>query len=357
MVGEEGRPRISSKGRIGKAAYHDGRTLLNVTELLENAGRIQHEMTQRTVVRKWQINRLHGGLDAIVASTSLIEKLADGFGFTEGPVWSQEGFLLFSDIPNNVILKWHPQKGVSEFRKPSGYYGHAAPPGAHIGSNGLTLDRQGRLIICEHGNRRLTRLEDENNLTVLANKFEGRRLNSPCDVVSKSDGALYFSDPPYGLPRRDDDAEKELPFNGLYRLFEGRLQLLHQSLSRPNGLAFSPDEKYLYVANSDPNKKIWMRFEVGSDGSLSHGEVFYDATQTPQEGVPDGIKVDRLGNIYCTGPGGIWFFSPTGKHLGTMEFPELPANCGWGDTDGKALFVTARTSLYRVRLSIEGIRP
>lgn len=307
--------------------------------------------------RGCRVQRVHAALDKIVPLNVVAEELAGGFGFTEGPVWTKEGFLLFSDIPNNVIFKWDPLYGVSEFLRPSGYDGRGAPAGSHIGSNGLTLDRQTRLIICEHGNRRLTRLENDGRRTVLADNYEGKRLNSPNDVVCKSDGTLYFTDPPYGLLKRDTDPEKELPLNGVYRLSDGRLQLLYDRLSRPNGLAFSPDEKHLVVANSDPARKIWMRFEVGSSGTLEKGQIFYDATRVSADGVPDGLKVDRLGNLYCTGPGGIWVFSANGEHLGTIELPEVPANCAWGDVDGKTLYVTARTSLFRIRLITEGVRP
>ena len=304
-----------------------------------------------------RVQRIRAALDELVPSELAAENLASGFGFTEGPVWMNAGFLLFSDIPNNTIFKWDPNRGVSEFLRPSGYDGDAAPEGSHIGSNGLTLDRQGKLVICEHGNRRLTRLENDGRRTVLADKYEGKRLNSPNDVVCASSGALYFTDPPYGLLKRDADPEKELPFNGVYRLYDGRVQLLHDGLSRPNGLAFSPDEKQFYVANSDPHRKIWMRFEVTDDGTLENGKIFFDATQVEAEGLPDGLKVDRLGNVCCTGPGGIWLFAPGGEHLGMIELPEIPANCNWGDADGKTLYITARTSLYRIRLNVEGVRP
>ena len=300
---------------------------------------------------------MNKSLEAIVGAHPGVEKLAGEFGFTEGPVWAQPGFLLFSDLPNNSIMRWHPQEGVSEFRKPSGCDANNAPPGAHIGSNGLTLDSEGRLIICEHGNRRVTRLEKEGTLTVLADRYEGSRLNSPCDVVMKSDGGTYFSDPPYGLPGRDSDPAKELPFSGIYRLFDGKLELLCDQLSRPNGMAFSPDERLLYVANSDPRERIWMRFDVSSAGTLSNGVVFHDARRAVAAGVPDGVKVDTEGNVYCAGPGGIWIFSVDGTHIGTIEFPELPANCCFGDQNGKMLYVTARTGLYRIRVNIEGIRP
>lgn len=304
-----------------------------------------------------RIVRLDSALDAIVSESAAIEKLAGGFSFTEGPVWIPEGYLLFSDIPENTIYKWSPDTGIEVFRKPSGCDRIGVAPGVFRGSNGLTLDAQGRLTICEHGNRRVTRLEADGSLTVLASHFEGKRLNSPNDLVYKSDGALYFSDPPYGFPKQDDDPEKELDFCGLYRLAGGELQLLYKDLRRPNGLAFSPDEKYLYVSNSDPQRRIWMRFEVQGDGSIANGEVFYDVTNEAAAGSPDGLKVDKQGNLYCTGPLGVWVFTPGGKLLGRIEPPERPANCHWGGADAKTLYITAQTSLYRIRTNIEGIRP
>jgi gluconolactonase len=296
-------------------------------------------------------------LKDVISAEAKIEKLAGGFTFTEGPVWIKEGegHLLFSDIPNNAILKWTPDGNVSTFRNPSGYTGPPAPAGSFIGSNGLTLDKEGRLIICEHGDHRVTRLEKDGKLTVLADRFQGKRLNSPNDAVYKSDGSLYFTDPPYGL---FDEKAKELDFQGVYRISpKGKLQLLNKELTRPNGLAFSPDEKMLYVSNSDPDKKIWMAYDVSADGSLTHGRLFFDVSQEREDGLPDGMKVDTKGNLYCTGPGGIWIFSPQGKHLGTIKPPEVPANCHWGDGDAKTLYMTARTGLYRIRLNIPGIRP
>ena len=304
-----------------------------------------------------QFWRVMPALNSIVTESSKIEKLADGFRFTEGPVWTHEGYLLFSDIPANSIFKWAPGGEITLFRKPSGYDGSDAPEGAFIGSNGLTIDSEGRLVICEHGNRRVTRLEKGGGLTVLADNYQGTRLNSPNDLVYKSDGSLYFTDPPYITGRR---SPKELDFNGIYRLSRGEIQLLHSDMTYPNGLAFSPDEKYLYVANSDPSdraKSLWMRFEVQPDGGLTKGTVFYDITQETEEGLPDGMKVDKNGNLYCTGPGGVWIFSPEGKHLGTIKPPEIPTNCAWGGSDGKTLYITAQTGLYRIRLAAEGVRP
>ncbi|MGH9722833.1 MAG: SMP-30/gluconolactonase/LRE family protein [Bryobacteraceae bacterium] len=302
------------------------------------------------------IERKDAALDAIVPKGAQIEKIAGGFTFTEGPIW-KDGALLFSDIPNNVIHRWTADGKVSEFRRPSGYDKSDAPPGAFIGSNGLTLDREGRLVICEHGNGRVTRLENDGKLAVLADKFEGRRLNSPNDAVFRSNGDLYFTDPPYGFVKQDDDPKKELKFNGIFRIAGGKLELLHKDMTRPNGLAFSPDEKFLYVANSDPKRKIWMRFVVESDGTLSGGKVFVDVTAEAAPGMPDGMKIDKKGNLYCTGPGGVWIFSPEGKHLGTIQPPEIPANCHWGDAGARTLYMTARTGLYRIRLSADGIRP
>lgn len=300
---------------------------------------------------------MNSSLETILPKNLQLEKLAGGFAFTEGPVWVQPGFLLFSDLPNNAIMRWDAEHGASVFRQPSGYDGCDAPPGAHIGSNGLTLDRERRLIICEHGNRRLTRLEKDGTLAILAANYRGKRLNSPCDVVCRSDGSIYFSDPPYGLGGRDDHPAKELPFCGIYRWSDGDLTLQWDKMHRPNGMAFSPDEHFLYVANSDPRERIWMRFDVARDGSLSNARVFHDASHSAAEGVPDGVAVDVAGNVYCTGPGGIWIFDAAGQHLGTVEVPELPANCCFGDADGQSLYITARTGLYRLRVNVEGIRP
>ncbi len=313
-------------------------------------------------------------LDAIVPQGAIIEKIAKDQKFTEGPLYYRDGYLLFSDIPQNTIFKWTPDGLVNVFRRPSGYDGSDAPAGALVGSNGLTRDKEGRLIICEHGNRRVTRLEKEGStpslVTILADKYQGKRLNSPNDVVVKSDGAIYFTDPPYGFPKEDADAKKELKFNGIYRLKDGKLQLLAKELKRPNGIAFSPDEKTLYISNSDPDRKIWMKYDVKSDGTIANGKVFFDVTKETEDGLPDGMKIDKNGNLYCSGPGGIWVFSPEGKHLGTIKPPETPANCAWGkyttaddngkmsaDEDGNTLYMTARTGVYRIKLSASGRLP
>jgi gluconolactonase len=295
--------------------------------------------------------------DQIVASNAKVEKVAGGFIFTEGPLWFPDGSLLFSDVPGNTIYKVDSAGKVSTFRKPSGYDKNDAPAGAYIGSNGLTRDKQGRVIICEHGNGRVTRLEKDGKLTVLADKYEGKRLNSPNDAVYKKNGDLYFTDPPYGFPKQDDDPKKELKFNGIYRLSNGKLELLNRDQTRPNGIAFSPDEKVLYVANSDPAKKVWMKYNVGADGKIGAGTVFFDVTKESADGLPDGMKVDRQGNLFATGPGGVWIFSPAGKHLGTIVAPEVPANVAWGGADGKTLYMTARTGVYKVQVLTGGIVP
>ena len=303
------------------------------------------------------IERVDPALDAIVPAGAKIEKLAGGFAFTEGPIWFDAGYLLFSDIPRNEMHKWTPDGKVTLFRKPSGYDLNDAPAGAFIGSNGMTRDQQGRLIVCEHGNHRVTRTETDGSITVLADKYEGKRLNSPNDIVQKSNGDFYFTDPPYGLVKQDEDPKKELNFNGVFRLSNGKLNLLYKEIPRPNGLAFTPDEKYMYLNNSEPHRKICLRFEVRDNGNLANEKVFFDMTHDSSDGVPDGMKVDRKGNVYSTGPSGVWIFTPEGKHLGTLKPPEVPANLHWGDADDKTLYITARTGLYRIKLNIAGIRP
>jgi gluconolactonase len=319
------------------------------------------------------IERLDPAIDAIVPKDAVIEKLADGFKWTEGPVWIHADYLLFAEIPSNRIMKWSPQGGMSVFMHPSGYTGSEPFKGPESGSNGMTLDPRGRLTVAGHARRNVYRLESLANgatITVLAEKYEGKRLSSPNDLVYKSDGSLYFTDPPYGLPTQgDQDPQKELPFNGVFRIpnavaqrpgappDDSKLQLIIKDLTRPNGIAFSPDEKYLYIAVSDPAHKVWMRYDVQPDGTVTNGKVFFDSTSDPAQGGPDGIKVDRKGNLYGSGPGGLWIFSPEGKHLGTLKLPENMANLNWGDAEAKMLYITASSGLYRVRLNIPGVRP
>ena len=302
-----------------------------------------------------RILRKDEALDAIVSPGTKIEKLAGGFLFTEGPVWVQDGgYLLFSDPNNNLIYRWSENEGVSIYRTHSGYTGMDIGEYGQPGSNGLTLDAQGRLTINEHGNRRVTRLEKNGQLTVLADRYEGKRLNSPNDLVYRSDGALYFTDPPFGLPKFFEDPRKELPFSGVYCLRDGKLKLVSKSLSGPNGLAFSPDEKYLYVDNWDEKRKVILRYEVQPDGSLTNETTFFDATPESGEDAWDGLKVDVNGNVYASGPGGLWILSPEGKHLGTISGPEHPHNIAWGGEDNRTLYLAAQTGLYRIHLNIAG---
>jgi gluconolactonase len=272
-------------------------------------------------------------------------------------VWVRDGYLLFSDPNDNRIYRWTPDGELAVFRTKSGYTGADIAEYGQPGSNGLTLDREGRLTINEHGNRRVTRLEKNGQLTVLADRHEGKRLNSPNDLVYKSDGALYFTDPPFGLPKVFDDPRKELPYSGVFRVADGKVQLLATDLLGPNGIAFSPDEKYLYVGDWDLQRKVVMRYRVQPDGTLAPGEVFFDVTSVPGDQALDGLKVDQKGNVYVSGPGGVWIVSAAGVHLGTIKAPEDPANFAWGDADGRTLYMTARTGLYRVRLKVPGVRP
>jgi len=277
----------------------------------------------------------------MVPEETALEQIATGFGFTEGPIWYRD-CLLFSDIPRNRIVRWRmlgegPE--VTTFRTPSG------------NSNGLTLDRSGRLIACEHSTRRVTRTEVDGSVSVIAERYHGRRLNSPNDVVVRSDGSIYFTDPAYGLPRLT--VGKELPHNGVYRLApDGELVLLVDDFEGPNGLAFSPDETVLYVADSA--RSHIRAFDVSPEGSLSNGRLFIDM-RSPEPGVPDGMKVDQQGNVYSTGPSGLWVISPDGKCLGRLILPELPANMAWGDAEWKTLYFTARSSVYRLRLAVPGV--
>jgi gluconolactonase len=298
------------------------------------------------------IVRLDPSIDSIVPKDAEIEKVAGAFQFTEGPLWRPDGHLWFSDVVGNLVRSITPSGQVTVLIENSG--GHSsAPPGSFIGSNGMVAGKDGFVLLCQHTGRRIVRVAKDLTMTPYLEKYEGKRFNSPNDLVYKSDGALYFTDPPYGLLKQDDDPAKELKFNGVFRYAGGKLQAVIKDLTRPNGLAFSPDEKTLYVANSDEKRKVWMRYDVAADGTVSNGRVFADVTAETEDGLPDGMKVDVQGNIYASGPGGLWVFSPEGKHLGTIKPPETPANCNWAE-DGKALYITARTSVYRVRVANMG---
>jgi gluconolactonase len=318
------------------------------------------------------IERLSPALDAIVPRNAHVRRAVTGMNWTEGPIWIPAGYLLFADIRNNRIMKWVPGGVATVFMHPSGYLGKTPYPGPESGSNGMTLDPRGRLTVAGHAQRdvwRLERLSPRATRTILADKYHGKLLNSPNDLVYGPHGALYFTDPPYGLPTQSDhDPLKQLRVNGVYRILdavshpagappdESKLQLLISNLTRPNGIAFSPDMKYLYVNNSEP-QKIWMRYRVNADGTIGHGILFYDATSDTAPGDPDGMKVDLKGNVYSAGPGGVWIFSPQGKHLGTIRLHERMGNLGWGGPDYRTLYMCADTSVYSIRLNIPGERP
>lgn len=303
-----------------------------------------------------ELIRLNPAFNELISTDATIEKVAGDFIFTEGPVWDPDdgGRLLFSDIPANRVYSWSEQEGTQVVLDP--VLEPSAQTGGTGGSNGLALDAEGRLILCEHGNRRISRLEDDGSRTTLADRFQGDRLNSPNDIVYHSSGAAYFTDPPYGLAQLDDDPAKEQPHNGVYRLDpDGTVTLLSSIQTRPNGVGLSPDESVLYVANSDeaPNSVIYA-YPVEADLTLGEGRVFFDGNSVGAPGVFDGLTLDQAGNIYATGPGGALVLTPDGLHLGTIATPELPANIGWGD-DGGTLYLTARTGLYRIRTNAAGL--
>jgi gluconolactonase len=306
------------------------------------------------------IERLDPRFDALVPKDAVIEVLASGFIWAEGPVWvEKEAAVLFSDIPRNRVMRWHAKDGLSTYLEPAGFTGPAAY-GSERGSNGLTLDRQGHLISCEHGDRRVSRLTPGGGKRTVADHYRCKRFNSPNDCAVHSSGAIYFTDPPYGLPKGWGDERRELDFCGVYRVTpDGTVTLLCDTMTRPNGICFSPDEKLLYVAQSDPAAPIWKVFAVQADGTLDAGRTFFDGTalySKRKKGLPDGLKVDLQGNLFATGPGGVLVFAPDGTHLGTLLTGQATANCGFGD-DGKTLFITADSHLCRVRLSTVGPLP
>ena len=318
-----------------------------------------------------EIQRLDPAFDKLVPAGAKLERVATGFlKWTEGPAWTREGSLLFAVIPANRIMRWTPGKDAEVFMEPSGYTGSTPYHGPEPGSNGMTLDPDGRVSVAGHARRNVWRMESldpHGTITVLADSYQGKKLSSPNDLVYRSDGSLYFTDPPYGLPTQEDkDPLKELQVNGVYRIPNARqqkagaepdrdkLQLIIKDLPRPNGIAFSPDEKTLYIADS--GKRVWMRYDVHADGSVGDGKLLLDASTDKAPGGPDGIRVDKNGNIYGSGPGGVWVISPEGKHLGTIKVPERVSNVAWGEADGKTLYITASTSLYRIKLAAEGVR-
>ena len=309
-----------------------------------------------------EIRRLDAAIDALVPTDAKIELLAEGFDWSEGPVWVHEqgGFLLFSDIPANVVLQWSETGGLRQWLKPSGYTG-STPRGGETGSNGLTLDSSGRLVLCQHGDRQIARLDAPwnrpvANFVALADRYDGKRFNSPNDLVYHSSGALYFTDPPYGMVGSFGDPLRETDYLGVYRLgVDGKVTLLTDKRTAPNGIAFSPDEKTLYISQSDSKAPLIMAYDVQDDGSIANERVFFDAMELSKtnRGMPDGLKIDQAGNLFATGPGGVLVFTPEGKHLGTISTGQLISNCAFGD-DGQTLYMTSDMYLARIRLSTTG---
>lgn len=301
------------------------------------------------------VERLSPELDALLAPDARMEKLAEGFDWSEGPVWLKDrGALVFSDVPQNVVYWWSEKTGIREYLRPSGYTWKTAR-GGEMGSNGLTTDATGRLVLCQHGDRRVAVL-DGNRYVTLAEFHAGRRFNSPNDLCFDRRGNLYFTDPPYGLEKGPSDPKRELAFCGVYlRRSDGTVELIIRDIAAPNGIALSPDERTLYVAQSDGKAPVIMAFPLNADGTAEAGRIFFDAAPLigTGPGVPDGLKVDIHGNLWATGPGGVLILNPAGKHLGTLKTGQATANCAWGD-DGSTLYITADMYLLRIRTRSKG---
>jgi gluconolactonase len=318
----------------------------------------QHTATRAEYPTLGEVLRFEPEFDQLIPKGAKIEILEKGFTWTEGPCWVPQGsggYLLFSDIPRNSVFKWEEGKGVSLFLKPSGYTGNAFY-GLEPGSNGLLLDPQGRLVSCEHGDRRVSVLTKNGGKRTLVDNYMGKRLNSPNDGTYNKKGDLYFTDPPYGLPNRYDDPRRELDFCGVYRFAKnGTLTLLTTEMTRPNGIGLSPDEKTLYVAQSDPEAAIWKAFPVKADGTLGESRILHDATDAVGKlpGLPDGMAIDKDGNLFATGPGGVYVFNPEGKLLGRLSTGERTANCTFGE-DGATLFIAADMYICRIRTNTKG---
>jgi gluconolactonase len=307
-----------------------------------------------------RIERLDPALDALIDKNARVEKLADGFAWTEGPVWRRDkGYLLFSDIPHNTVWKWNEAEGLSIYMRPAGYAFGTNPPGRELGTNGLTFDRSGTLVVADHGNRGISRWNDSLfTRTVVVDRFEGKRFNSPNDLVWAPNGDLYFTDPSYGLRGLNKDPAKELPFNGVFRLSaNGELSVVTRDLTFPNGVGLSPDGKILYIGISDPETPYVMAYDVPADGKFGKGRIFVDGrarVQQKLQGSFDGLKVDAQGNIWTTAPGGIMIITPDGKHLGTIVPGDVVANLNFGD-DGSTLYMTVNNKLMRVRTKTKGL--
>ena len=305
-----------------------------------------------------RVERADPRLDALIPPGAVIEVLAEGFRWSEGPVWDRaQGRLLFSDVPNNVVHSWSETGGAAVFLRPSGYTGPEGRGGREPGANGLAFDARGRLILCQHGNRQLARLAADGRFETLAERFEGKRFNSPNDLVLAKDGTIYFSDPPYGLARTFEDPGREIGWNGVYRLAaDGRLTALVRDLKAPNGIGLSPDGRTLYVGQSDPERPVVMAYDLKADGTVAGGRVLFDTKplRALGPGAPDGMKVDARGNVFTTGPGGVLVVTPKGEYLGAIVTGVPTANCAFGGPDGATLYVTANDKLCRIRTNTKG---
>ena len=302
------------------------------------------------------IERIDPSLDAIVDNNAKVEIIAEGFEWSEGPLWlKDQNMLIFSDVPKNIVYKWTEGKAAETYLTPSGYTGENSPYSGEEGSNGLFLSNDGKLVLCQHGDRKVSLMDAPLDAPAakflpLADNFEGKKLNSPNDGTFNSKGDLFFTDPPYGLPKQAEDSTKEIPFQGVYRVSNHQIVLLTDSVTRPNGIALFPGEKTLIVANSDPAKAVWYTFDLAENDSITNGRVFYDATaNTSEKGLPDGLKIDKQGNVFATGPGGVWIFNKEGKVLGKIKIPEATSNCALSP-DEKTLYVTADMYVVRIKL-------
>lgn len=303
------------------------------------------------------IERIDPALDAIIQNDPKVEVIAEGFEWSEGPVWIKEqNMLLFSDVPTNTIYKWTAEKGKEVYLTPSGYTGTEAHYSNEPGSNGLTLNNEGKLVMCQHGDRRVAMMDaalsaPESKFISLADNFQGKKLNSPNDVVFRSNGDFFFTDPPYGLPKQENDASRETLFQGVYQVSKGVASLITDSLTRPNGIALFPGEKTLIVANSDPGKATWYAFDLLENDSVANARIFYDATENTktEKGLPDGLRIDKQGNVFASGPGGIWIFNKEGKVLGKIKISEATSNCALADDD-KTLYATSDMYVVRIKL-------
>jgi len=304
------------------------------------------------------IEQIDPDLNNVIDPNAKVEIIAEGFEWSEGPLWIDGLGLLFSDIPPNKIYLWTEGEDVKLYLFPSGYTGETSRAG-EVGANGLLVDKNGELILCQHGDRRLARMispvnDPKPEFETIVDNYKGKRFNSPNDACFNSEGALYFTDPAYGLEKMMSDPLKELDFQGVYKFTtSGQLILLTDEMTRPNGIAFSPDEKILYVANSDPEYAVWMAFTLNDDGMIESKRVFYNATSLVEQevGLPDGLKVDSDGNIFATGPGGVWIFNEQGKVLGKIRTGQATSNCAFGN-DGKILYITADNFVMRVKIKI-----